>query len=574
MHDILHPEYLKWKTQWSKYRLTYEAGDKFKRQYLVQFSERESHKDFKDRSDITYVPAFAKAAVNEVKNAVFQRMADIARTGGSVSYQRAINGKDGGVDNLGATMNSFIGRHVLPELLFMGRVGIYVDMPSDIGNNFVDQQDIHPYLYTYKAEDIRSWSYDFRGNLTAVLLTNNIWAVDEETKLPNGDIETQYIYLFIEDGEVWASFYNDDGELTDSLLLDGLKRIPFVFIDIGESLLKDVADYQIAMMNMASADLGYALKSNFPFYVEQFDEQAESAYSQRGEYDADEEFDPDGNDREGEQKDSKIELGTGAGRRYPKSVKNAPEFIHPSPEPLEISIKKQEILKEEIRLLVNLAVSNLKGASNISAEAKKQDQSGLESGLSFIGLTLEQAEREITNLWSQYESSEPATIKYPEKYSLRSEEDRRKSAESMVDMMIKVPSITYKRELAKRVSEQMLGPRTSFEDLQKVYDEIDKAPFFEPEIDNIHRDAELGLVSKDFASESRGYPAGEAVKAGAEHVERAKAIALAQSEASNSAARGVTDLAVSPTEEAKLEKESSQDRDKVVEGSPVRGGGR
>jgi hypothetical protein len=39
--------------------------------------------------------------------------------------------------------------------------------------------------------------------------------------------------------------------------------------------MEDIADYQIALMNLESSDINYMLKSNFPFYVEQYDPRAE-----------------------------------------------------------------------------------------------------------------------------------------------------------------------------------------------------------------------------------------------------------------------------------------------------------
>jgi len=53
------------------------------------------------------VPSFAKSAILDIRNAVFQRMRDITRNGGSQAYQDAIAGLDGGVDRRGASMNPF-----------------------------------------------------------------------------------------------------------------------------------------------------------------------------------------------------------------------------------------------------------------------------------------------------------------------------------------------------------------------------------------------------------------------------------------------------------------------------------
>ena len=59
---------------------------------------------------MTPIAAFAKGAIIDVQNAIFQRMADISRTGGSSEYQMVIAGKNGGVDREGSSMNHFIGQ--------------------------------------------------------------------------------------------------------------------------------------------------------------------------------------------------------------------------------------------------------------------------------------------------------------------------------------------------------------------------------------------------------------------------------------------------------------------------------
>ena len=53
-----------------------------------------------------------------------------------------------------------------------------------------------------------------------------------------------------------------------------MTRIPFVLLDIGDSMIKDVVNHQIALLNLGSSDVNYALKSNFPFYIEQKDQRA------------------------------------------------------------------------------------------------------------------------------------------------------------------------------------------------------------------------------------------------------------------------------------------------------------
>ncbi len=55
-------------------------------------------------------------------------------------------------------------------------------------------------------------------------------------------------------------------------------------------------------------------------------------------------------------------------------------------------MSKQQQLKQDIRDLVNLNLSNIKPKLQ-SAESKQIDEHGLEAGLSALGLVLEHAER-------------------------------------------------------------------------------------------------------------------------------------------------------------------------------------
>ena len=61
----------------------------------------------------------------------------------------------------------------------------------------------------------------------------------------------------------------------------------------------------------------------------------------------------------------------------------------------------QAKLEDDIRKLIHLAVANT--ANRATAESKSFDNQGLEAGLSYIGLVLEAAERQIAEYWAAYE---------------------------------------------------------------------------------------------------------------------------------------------------------------------------
>jgi len=550
--DLTHPEYRDTLDNWEKWRRTYEGGDEFIRYYLKKFSIREETDDFERRQEITYVPAFAKAAVNDVKDAIFQRIADVSRKGGPASYQNGVKGLEGGVDLAGTTMNSFIGTIILPELLTMKKVGVFVDMPQLPGDTLMDSVGVRPYLYHYTAESILNWELSGRSDktYTKLLLKDTIYKSCAITGLPT-EKEIRYRYMWVENNYVNTQFFNEDSEPVTRFHKEGIDVIqlnipiiPFILFEITDSLLRDVANYQIALLNLASSDIAYSLQSNFPFYTEQFDPRAENLFRR-----------PVGHNKVGESDDSvqivqggeradtlsaknqEIEIGSTIGRRFPKGLE-FPRFIHPSSEPLMASMDKQKELKEDIRRLVKLAVTDLSPSKMASAESKGFDERGLEAGLSAIGLELEQGERLIAKYWEMYgqKGNEKTVIHYPQKYSLQTDEEKRKEAKDLLETAKIIPSVSYKKAVMKRVAEMTLSTKITNEELQKIQKEIEKTVVVaDPEV--LHRDIELALIDPETASLAMGYPKGSVEKAARAHAERVRRIAESQMKA-----RGVTDL--------------------------------
>ena len=513
LSTLTHPEYDAESIYWFKWRLAYEGGIRFVDQYLRKLSIREDITDFNERKSITYSPSFAKAAINDIKNAIFQRTTDVVRKNGPESYQKAIESLNLGVDLQGSSMNSFIGRIILPELLVMGCVGVYIDMPPLNGPTLADNIALHPYLYCFKKENIRSWKYSLDGELIAIVLRQYNYQEDPIYDLPMG-YEERYRYIWKQNNSVYTQYYNSVGKEISEVIQLNLKRIPFVQFKITESLMKDVADIQVALLNIASSDISYILKSNYPFYVEQYDPRFEQAFTKHPE-------------SEEVSKTKEIRVGVGQGRRVPIGTA-MPEFINPSSETLTASMEKQRELKAEIRQLVNLAVANL-DAQRASAESKEFDNQGLEAGLSYIGLVLENGERQIAEHWAAYEKSLPATVSYPNNYTLKSESDRQEEVEGDDKILMKIPSGIFKREMAKKIVKTKLCGKVPYEVLEKIYNEIDSAEAIVSDPVQIHQDWEDGFVSTKTASGLRGYVAEEEVpQAALDRAERIKLVQLAQ----------------------------------------------
>jgi hypothetical protein len=570
-----HPAFQAGAGHWDKYRAVYEGGEEFRQQYLERFTTRETEADYKQRLGITPIPSFAKAAINDIRNSIFQRLSDVIRREGSNTYQNAVNGYMGGVDRRGSAMNTFLGQKILTELLVMGRIGIFVDMPVLESNDLREAEGKRPYLYSYNVEDILSWDTnnpEEPSEFSALLLRDRVTEYSASRRFPTGMVE-RYRELWIDDrtGLVMLQFYDVDGlptgrdrEVGGGPIQLELTRIPFVMFDLGDSLIKDVCEYQIALLNLCSSDVSYALKANFPFYTEQRDIRAVGSHLKVA-------ASEDGTATAGGQgaDDTAVKVGVAHGRYYDMGA-DRPDFIHPSSEPLKASLELQDKLEADIRKLVNLAVKSL--ASRASAESKTMDNQGLEAGLSFIGLVLEAGEKKIAEFWAAYENRieskrNVATIKYPDRYSLKTDLDRIDEAGKLSELMFSIPGRTVKKEIAKLVSATLFSGKVKVDTLEKINKEIEEAPYTTSNPDVIEMAKEQGLVSADTGSLALGFQPGEAEKAEKDRIERVAETALAQSKgradggSPNPAARGLQDFSADPSQDARDEKATSRNTD-------------
>lgn len=545
--DVRHPQYNHDELYWDEWRECYDGGPLYVERNLKRF-DRESPKDYENRKFWTPIETPAAGAINDIRNSIFQRLRDVIRRDGSDAYTKACAGENGGVDNKGSSMQSFIGIEVLTELLIMGRVGVYVDMPRLYGESMADVGDARPYMYKYDVEDILSWAPrkpEEPGDFAAVLLRDRGVAYNQAFPwgghLPSGEF-TRFRYMWINEstGMVNMKIYNQDEvpvDLDGNPMIEdgneifelGLTRIPFIMVSIGNSLLKNIHKHQVALLNLGSSDVSYAMKANFPFLTEQTDSRGVGGHLKR-------KVSEEGSTvtSENDSTGREIKVGTVHGRTYPMKAER-PQFIHPSPEPLMASMKLQEKIEDSIRKNVNLAVQNKVGQRAMSAEAMKLSDQGLEAGLSYIGLVLEGTERKAAHYWAAYEHKEEkkrmiAVVKYPDRYSLKDDSDRIKEAQELSTLMYAVPGQTVKRELSKNIVTVLLSHKINTEQLSEIFDEIDEADYTTSDPETIVRAHEAGIVGDETASKAMGFSDDEYLQAREDHVSRATRVLEAQAE--------------------------------------------
>lgn len=528
-----HPELSELQDDIKKWRLILRGGRLFKEEYLI---EREDEPDFQSRSDVTPIPGFAKEAIREVEKSIYQRIATVQRTGGNSTFPNVAKGLTGGVDRRGSTMTAFLASKVITELLFIGKVGVYVDMVSQLGpTKAAVPADAHPYFYSYKREDIIDWEVfdNDPKQFRYIILRDSVTLYKEEIRDSQVD---RFRKIWINElGTVSVLFYNNEDQPVNQDMTPNesatpiplaLTRIPFVLFELDQPLTDDIADHQIALLNLESSDISYAINSNIPFYVEQRDALSDDVYARKNKFwptNADgtpvDEADLVNDQKKKFQRDGReVRVGVTQGRTYGPKFE-APQFIHPSPEPLTVSMLKQDRLKNDIRRLVMLAIENV-GTKYQSSQTKSLDFAPLEAGLSYFGLLLQTGENELASIYALYEGKEPATVIYPAAYKLLSDTERREAAKEESELASAIPSATFRIEMQKKVATTLLQPTVDQSILDAIYDEIDSAEGSTGDPDQIRSDVEAGLVTAATGSILRGYAPGEAEKAQLERAER------------------------------------------------------
>lgn len=562
LKDLTHPEYGELSADWYRWRLCYEGGRRFRDRYLEQY-KHETTDDFAKRRRMTYVPAFAKSAVNEVRDAVFQRLHDVVRRGGSTSYVQSCDGQEGGVDKRGSSMENFIAATILPELLSMRRVGIWIDNGEIFGEQTLAGSKAKPYLYIYRAEDIINWTYYDRlpGEFSSVLLRDGGFRYDPDYAFPLVRQDLHRWAFINKDGFVEVHFEDEKGLPQPPKILK-LKRLPFVMFELRESLLKDIDQYQIALLNLASTDVSWVWRANFPIFIKAHDPKDQSQFLRppQPEKPQPPRGDPIPNTpplpksgqaaQAAQAKNQEVVLGITSAVSYP-STAPPPAFISPSSEPLRASMDKQEVMKSEIRQLLHLNVAS-QSPTMASAQSKSLDWKSLDNGLAAIGLELERGERRLSESWHEYENRPVPIIRYPKIWSTLSDEQRAANVASLKVSMSTAPSKLARIEILKDMARLLVGHKVPAEVMEAIETEIEGADYPTGDWEAIVQDVENGLVSLATASRARGYSPSEAPAAEADHQRRIERIALAQTSGSSPggagdpAARGVKDLSGNP----------------------------
>lgn len=468
---------------WLEWRYIYNGGREFRREYLKQFSDREDTTEFERRLELTPIPSYAKKEVNRIRNSISARLPGINRKDGSKIWKEAVSGLGKGVDRRGSSMNGFLTKTILPEVLPMGQVGILVDAPRVPGPSAADvPANFRPWLSAFSVEHFRVLEAPVESPSDFLAVALRLRRNRYNSKSYESISDTEILRYWIEDGEVYLQKETSEGKGPIQAL--GLEAIPFVVADIGESLIKDAGSYQIAALNLFSADTSYGVDSNFSFLVRQRGKNT-AAHLIGDEDDA--------------------EVGRGKGLWYEQGL-NAPQFISPPSEPMAISLEARKEMKKEVREIIT---GNLVDLSDDGSE---------EAGLAFIGECLKSAEERVWDHWVAYESKDSTRrrrpmISYPDSWSLKTDKERLEEANAFVDLANKLVGQKAKKEANKEALDRIWKGKKSLQDIENLKRDIDAAPYATSDKDIILQAKKEGLVSPETGALALGFNEDEGKKA-------------------------------------------------------------
>jgi len=507
-------------TDWKLWRDCYKGGTAFRDTYLEKFAGKEDPADFTRRLKMTPIPAYAKREVRGIVNAIAQRLPDVIRRDGSKTWQESVRGVGRGIDAKGASMNSFLTRRMLVDLLVMGSVGCMVNAPKlpDLGRPLSKAdipKDFRPYLTPYSVEDtpiLIEADSDSPSDWKYVLVRS----FDHEFNLLTGHTDCK---------PSWQFFWLDDerGGLVSKLELDRegsptgdpqetlLDAIPFVSYDIGDSIIAEACSYQITYLNMISADSSYAIDANYTTLVRQRSKGGAGSHLRGG------------------KGDDTVRAGSLKGIYY---TDKSPSYIAPPTGPMKLSLELRREMKKEIHDLV------------IGSVADIGEEGTIESGLASIGAELESGEQRCWDHYVKFEnqpqSNKPPTVNYPDTWTLKTTKERIEDASAMVALGSVIVGQLAKKQAAKDAVDILHRGSKSIQDIDAMKAEIDEAPYAISDPKTVLQAASSGVWSVETAARAIGANEGEGEKALEDAAKRAQMVVAAQSEV-NSATRGNED---------------------------------
>lgn len=531
-----HPEFKKLNGDWAMWRLAYEGGPEFIAACLKRYSRRENFLDYRDRLELAFNSAHVTKALNRYRNAILSAMHEVKREGD----KRYLDMCNTNVDLKNNSMTAFMGLQFLPLLMAQGKRFICVDAPPKDDAETKDEEPGNPWVWAVNCENVRSWSYDAKGQLKAIAILESIDSVDEETQLVNGSSQRTRYYRMVDanfkltpdKGSTFKSVQgpgvllrfldNEDKDILQPIVLD-LSRIPVIESRMVQALCKDIAGHAKALVNLNSTDMNFLFRGNFPIFTKQRGNGGNGIkpVNKHNAIQPGRETETMDRTVDGEDNRPSTESGTNKGQYYEMKAER-PGFISPGTENVKVSMDKQAKITDDIDELLDLSLaSQAKGKLMQSGSSKKADRVDLDAGLGYVGQLMETAEREVAEVVHEFMgSTAKPLVKYPTTYSIKTEEERVSDAKDLFAVASEPNEPTAQAELHKRGIELMLGTVVDSDTMDTILSAVDKkvadGEWFDLNAARalaVQADIAAGIGSKEGSCARRWLPEGEAAEA-------------------------------------------------------------
>ena len=207
--DIEHPDYVRSKAMWRKYRDLYAGGEHFREhadEYLVRRS-KEPNDVYLERLSRVFYENYIGSTIDWYAATLMRREPIISYDGTNEAGRRFFTSFAEDCDLKGTTLAEFF-RRQLVQTLIAGTSYIVVDFPRVVLPVTTRAQEdavgkSRAFLADYSADEIINWNYDTNGQLEWVVLRTS-WLRQAHPGSERWTKETRWIYY---DREIFRTYH-------------------------------------------------------------------------------------------------------------------------------------------------------------------------------------------------------------------------------------------------------------------------------------------------------------------------------------------------------------------------------
>lgn len=446
-----HPTYNEMQADWEFYLDSYAGGNQYRQKSYLFHHERETPKNYADRKKRAVFPNYSRKTVDIYSAFIFKdpinRSCDEPDF---ADFERDADGK-------GTPLSQLMADQVGKQGMVTGHAVALVDMPSNTAEAQTRLDDtilgIRPYVTVYSPPDVVDWAIDADGSYRWIRFRET--ATDESDPFSSRS-KTKRIY------RTWTRdtfTVHDDAGLLIEEGTHGLGEVPAVLIpirehmtymDVGESLLTDIAMLNRAIYNYRSLLDEFLYRQCFNFLALATDE---SLTPERI-------------------KALMQEYGINNATFYPAKA-GPPSYVSPPSDPAEMIMKAIDMAAREIVELAKLQ-DRKSSSSEKSGIAHAYEFQESNAAFAKIAKNLEDGERKIIRLYYKWQKKDDVTvsIEYPSDFNITTLADQIEEGLSALSMNI---SDTFNAELKKRMVSVIL-PDLDPETEDTIEEEIDSTP--------------------------------------------------------------------------------------------------